>query len=105
MRGIWAVGLVAAVVGLADGRAAQVPQGPAFEVASIKPNNSGRPGTTIGTQPGTYRATNVNLRTLIVNAYHLQAFQLSGGPRWITSDRFDIVARITAGVPVESALK
>jgi uncharacterized protein (TIGR03435 family) len=96
---------VAAVGGIAGGQAAQVPSAPAFEVASIKPNNSGRPGTTMGTQPGTYRATNVNLRTLIVNAYHLQAFQLSGGPRWITSDRFDIVARITAGVPVESALK
>jgi len=35
---------------------------PAFEVASIKPNNSGGRGTAMGMQPGRYTATNVTLR-------------------------------------------
>jgi uncharacterized protein (TIGR03435 family) len=35
---------------------------------------------------------------LIRNAYQLQDFQISGGPGWLASDRFDIVAKIEAGV-------
>src|SRR6476660_8597920 len=80
------------------GRAAQVPSRPAFEVASIKPNTSGRRAATVGMQPARYTATNVTLRSLIVDAYQLQSFQLSGGPRWIASDHFDIVA----GVPADA---
>src|SRR6266581_635016 len=82
VRLLVAVAIVAAVGGIAGGRAAQVPSSPAFEVASIKPDHSGRRGTTMGMQTGRYTATNVTLRTLIVNAYQLQSFQLSGGPGW-----------------------
>jgi uncharacterized protein (TIGR03435 family) len=35
----------------------------------------------------------VTLRQLIRNAYQLQDFQISGGPNWLASDRFDIVAK------------
>lgn len=101
VRLLCAVGIVAAIGGNAGGRAAQVPSSsPAFEVASIKPNNSDGRGTTMGMQPGRYSATNVTLRTLIVNAYRLQGSQLAGGPGWIGSDHFDIVAKIPVGVPV-----
>src|SRR5438045_105718 len=101
VRFLGAVGVVMAVGGIAGGRAAQVPSGPAFEVASIKPHHAGGArGTTLGMQPGRYTATNVTLRTLIVNAYHLQSFQLSGGPGWIGSDHFDIVAKIPADGPL-----
>jgi len=72
------------------------PSSPAFEVASDQANNSGGRGTAMGMQPGRYTATNVTLRTLIVNAYRLQSFQLSGGPGWISADHFDIVATIPA---------
>src|SRR4029077_426078 len=102
VRLVGMVGIVAVVGGIAGGRAAQVPPGPAFQVASLKPNNSGTRGTTMGMQPGRYTATNVTLRTLIVNAYGLQSFQLSGGPGWIGSDHFDIVAKVPAGVPLPS---
>ena len=67
---------------------------PAFEVASIKPNNSGDGRVMMQNQPGRYIATNVNLRVLIRNAYQLQDFQISGGPAWLTSDRFDINAKV-----------
>jgi uncharacterized protein (TIGR03435 family) len=81
--------------------AAQAPQAaapaPAFEVASVKPNKSGDGRVMLGNQPGRFTATNVTLRMLIRTAYQLQDFQISGGPNWLASDRFDIVAKIEAG--------
>lgn len=66
----------------------------AFEVASVKPNASGGVRVTIGMQPGgRFVATNVPLRLLIRHAYQLQEQQLVGGPDWIDSARFDIVAK------------
>jgi uncharacterized protein (TIGR03435 family) len=86
---------------------AQAPQAtpaePAFEVASIKPNNSGDGRVMMQNQPGRFTATNVTARLLIRNAYQLQDFQISGGPSWLTSDHFDIVAKIEAGVADEMA--
>jgi uncharacterized protein (TIGR03435 family) len=69
-----------------------------FEVASVKANRSGDNRIGIGFQPGgRFRATNVPLRELISAAYGtpqpLPAFQITGGPKWIESDRFDIVAK------------
>ena len=71
---------------------------PAFEVASIKPNNSGDGRVMLGNQPGRFTATNVTLRMLIRNAYQMQDFQISGGPGWLNSDHFDIVAKIDPAV-------
>jgi len=66
-----------------------------FEAASIKPNKSGDFGQTIRRAPGgRLAATNMPLRVLITFAYQLQQAQLVGGPNWISSDRFDIVAKI-----------
>ena len=65
-----------------------------FEVAAIKPNNSGPGPVRIETSPGgRFTATNVTLKNLITFAYRLQAFQVVGGPDWINADRFDIVAK------------
>ena len=91
--------LVAGVALLAvAGLGAQSPQppaaAPAFEVASIKPNNSGDGRVMMQNQPGRYIATNVSLRLLIRNAYQLQDFQITGGPGWLGSDRFDINAKV-----------
>ena len=76
---------------------------PVFEVASVKANKSGDNRIGIGFQPGgRFKATNVPLRELISAAYGtpqpLPAFQISGGPKWIESERFDIVAK-AAGDP------
>lgn len=69
-----------------------------FEVASIKPNNSGSGAVGIGMRPGGFfTATNVPLKLLIRQAYRLQDFQILGGPSWINTDRFDIEARAEAG--------
>jgi uncharacterized protein (TIGR03435 family) len=114
MRCLYVFGAAAAVVapaGLGVLREpllrAQTPQtsaaGPAFEVASIKPNNSGDGRVMFANQPGgRFTATNITLKLLIRNAYQLQDFQIVGGPNWITSDRFDIVAKAEDGTPAET---
>lgn len=66
---------------------------PQFEVASIKPANSGRPGMSIETEPGRFKAINATVSFLIQYAYGIKDFQLSGGPGWMGSDKFDIDAK------------
>src|SRR3954462_14614696 len=92
--------LIAALAGGAA-LAAQPPQEPAggwaFEVASIKPNNSADVRVMMQMQPGQFRATNITLQQLIRNAYGLQPFQISGGPGWMASDRFDVIAKMPEG--------
>jgi uncharacterized protein (TIGR03435 family) len=67
---------------------------PAFEVASIKRNVSGSDNASVRGQPGGRLAiTNTTLRTIIRNVYRLQGFQIAGGPDWIDTDRWDIVAK------------
>jgi len=67
---------------------------PQFEVASVRPNKSSIGKVAIQTQPGgRFEAVNVTLRQLVRFAYQLQDSQLSGGPKWLDDDRFDIVAK------------
>mgnify|MGYP003297018792 CR=1 FL=1 len=76
---------------------------PSFEVASVKPNNSGAGSSSTRTEPGgRFTATNVPLRLLIRNAYQLQDFQIVGAPSWIGSERYDIVAKAEDGTPIET---
>ena len=94
--GLGLMGVVAAVITLDAGGGQR---GAAFEVASLKRNNSWfNRAFQIGGPPGRFTATNVPLRELILFAYKVQPFQLEGGPAWVNSDRFDIVAKLS-GVP------
>lgn len=64
-----------------------------FEVASIRRNLSGDSGSRVNAAPGgRVVATNVPLRNLIQNIFRVQDFQLVGGPDWLTSERWDIIA-------------
>jgi uncharacterized protein (TIGR03435 family) len=78
-----------------DPARAQAPAGnPAFEVASVRPNKSGDGRVMLGVQPGgRFTATNVPLKMLLRQAYNVQDFQVVGGPEWLASDRFDVVAK------------
>jgi bla regulator protein blaR1 len=98
--------VVPIVIGIATAPAvrAQTPaapeSAPKFEVASIKPNKSGDGRVMIGAPAGRFTATNVPLGFLITFAYQIQPFQIQGGPSWLNSDRFDIVAT-TGDIPLE----
>jgi len=85
------IGLAVVAVAIASA------QGPAFDAASVKVNRSGSPDSTIGVIPGgTYRAINTTLARLIPDAFAVMPFQVTGGPAWLTTDRFDINARAPA---------
>jgi uncharacterized protein (TIGR03435 family) len=42
---------------------------------------------------GVFNGTNVTARALILNAYDLRSVQVDGGPMWIGTDRFDVIAK------------
>jgi len=65
-----------------------------FDVASVKPAPDGARGMRITSTPGNgFSASNVTLRTLIEVAYNVRSFQVSGGPSWLNSDHFEILAK------------
>jgi bla regulator protein blaR1 len=71
-----------------------------FEAASVKPSNATIPGMGIRRQPGgRFNTVNTPLKLLITFAYQIQDFQLVGGPGWMNSDRFDIVAKMEGDPP------
>jgi uncharacterized protein (TIGR03435 family) len=71
-----------------------------FEAASVKANRSGDQERFVQRQAGgRFNAKNMPLRALITFAYQIQGFQLVGGPSWIASDRFDIVAKAAGDPP------
>jgi len=70
------------------------PSGSRFEVASVRPNESGDPHGTSAVYPGgRYLAVNMTLAELITQAYGLQSSQLADGPGWLRTERFDVTAR------------
>jgi uncharacterized protein (TIGR03435 family) len=87
---------------LAAGLGAQQPANPTFDAASVKINKSGDGGTRLGGPPGSFNATNATLRSIIGIAYAspqpLAPNQMEGGPSWLDSTRFDIVARYDASL-------
>lgn len=89
---------------------------PAFEVATIKPSSldmmkimtevrSGKvPAVGSHIDGALARYTYVTLRDLVVIAYGVKPFQITG-PAWLTADHFDIVAKIPDGVSKDVAPK
>ncbi len=75
-----------------------------FEVASVRPNTSGKGGAM-----GPYLAvgrvlgTNVSLGMLVERAYQVFPFQIEGGPNWVNSDRFDIEGKAAGTLSKEQA--
>jgi hypothetical protein len=65
---------------------------PTFQTISIKPNNSGSADGVAFFGTKTFTATNSTLREHIKRAYGLEDYQVSGGPVWLSIDRFDIEA-------------
>jgi uncharacterized protein (TIGR03435 family) len=72
-----------------------------FEAASIKPSNPDNPpGQAIRRQPGgRFNTINSPVRMLITFAYQIQGYQLVGGPDWVNSERYDVVAKMEGDPP------
>jgi bla regulator protein BlaR1 len=90
-----AVGMLNAPAVHAQAAAQTAATGPKFDEASIKPATPG-PGFMFGVRPmpgGRISASNVTLKMLIARAYDLQDFQMSAGPGWIETERYNIEAK------------
>jgi uncharacterized protein (TIGR03435 family) len=86
---IWIVSLLAA-----GARAQAADADPAFDVTSIRRNISPDSSRSFRIEPGgTVRATNVTVRHLMWQAYGVNDFQIIGGPGWMATERYDIIAR------------
>lgn len=66
---------------------------PAFEVATIKPSDPNRPGKLFTVRGRDVVTINTTVNDLISMAYNLHVKQLTGGPSWLESDKFDITGR------------
>jgi uncharacterized protein (TIGR03435 family) len=85
--------------------AQQTPSPSAFEVATVKINNSGaaRPGHTVVPQSGQVTVTNITVAALIQEAYGLQLPSLIVDmPEWARTQRVDVVARAAGPAPVSA---
>jgi uncharacterized protein (TIGR03435 family) len=97
VAGIVAIGAVKALRAQAP---SADPNPPAFEVASVKLNktSNGPKGIRPVGPGGRFTATRLTLRELTRLAYGspvaLMADQVVGGPSWIDSDYFDVVAKV-----------
>src|ERR1039457_1427543 len=102
LRAIMSAGLMVFTSCAAFGQTAE--NSPSFEVASVKPAAPivgnriqvmmrGGPGSP---DPGQITYSNVTVKNVVMNAYGVKGFQISG-PGWLDSERYDIVAKLPRG--------
>lgn len=66
----------------------------AFEVSTVKLNKSGNSGSSSSFQNGRFLASNVTLKNLLqYSAYGIPESRILGGPKWLSTERFDIEAK------------
>jgi uncharacterized protein (TIGR03435 family) len=67
---------------------------PRFEAVSIRPSQPGGQTEGLSFAPGgRFIATHSTLKGLIRVAYNVRAHQISGGPNWLDSERYDVLTR------------
>ena len=79
----------------------------AFEVATIKPSQPGRPGKGITMRgPKEFVTINTSMNDLFTFAYGIHVRQISGAPAWFESELYDITAKPEAdGLPNRTQLE
>ena len=81
-------------------------RGPSFEVAEVKPSDPSvlKPGKGRMLPGGQISVPGYTLRDLILFTYGVTDDMISGGPKWVAEERYDIVAKAPAGSP-DTALR
>jgi uncharacterized protein (TIGR03435 family) len=75
------------------------PQPARFDVASVKPNNTGdQCPCFLSPMPDGLRVINLPIATLLSMAHGVQADQVVDVPAWARRERFDILAKAPAGI-------
>ena len=83
---------------------AQGQPAPTFEVASVKvspPRTGAARYTAMDSDPSMVRYSNITLKILIAIAYKFDSRLITGGPPWLDSDPYDVVAKVPPGTPKE----
>ncbi|OFV92181.1 MAG: hypothetical protein A3G76_17000 [Acidobacteria bacterium RIFCSPLOWO2_12_FULL_65_11] len=79
---------------------------PAFEVATIKPSNPDAQGKIITVRGRQVITINTTLNDLITFAYGLHARQITTGPAWLETEKYDVTGLPdTAGQPSTAQLR
>lgn len=65
----------------------------------IKPNRSGTPLSGDILPSGSIIVRGITLKSLLAGAWRVSGFAVFGGPGWLHSDRFDVVAKASPGAP------
>lgn len=96
LAGLMVFGGVRGVSLVGQGMPASAPL-PEFEVATIKPATAAERMVGLFTYPGgRVEAVNYPLNYLVYSAFGVEEFQVSGGPDWIDSVRYDVEAKPAA---------
>src|SRR5690349_968789 len=78
---------------------------PAFDVATIRLSDPSAQGKYGGMRGRRFYATNVSLSYMISFAYELHPRQVTGGPGWLDTERFDVVATPNMASPTIEQLR
>jgi uncharacterized protein (TIGR03435 family) len=82
----------------------QVGPGQRFEVASIRPSSADTGSSGIKTGHGRLDAQNVAVKRCVMGAYGIGPHQISGGPAWFDTERFDITAKVDQPIDDDAVL-
>jgi hypothetical protein len=70
---------------------------PAFDLAAVYAHAGGRyPAMRASLRAGRFEVKTATLVDLIASAYGVPRDQVLGGPNWLDTDRFDVIARVAA---------
>ena len=76
-------------------------QAPAFEVASVKRAEPHEGGAEVSTSGETVTLRNTTLKNALARAFQVVSGNQVVGPAWITTERYEIVAKAPQGTPRE----
>jgi uncharacterized protein (TIGR03435 family) len=98
MKSLFLLGLAISVIAIPLRSQAPAETKPSFEVATVKLGDPGQRGSSIMNQPGGRLVIKgMPLRAMVTFAYRVRDFQISGGPGWMVTDRWDVEARAEEG--------
>ena len=69
-----------------------------FEVASVKPQAPNDNRGSIQPAPGGFQANGIPLKLLIEISWRMKEFQVLGGPDWINTEKYDVLAKAASGM-------
>ena len=81
------------------------PMRPEFEVASVKPHSSSGGSLNSTTRdPGLLAYTGITVRVLVRQAFGLKVYPLSSGPDALSTDRYDVIAKVSPAASQEQRM-